>query len=377
MITRYTITPNRVQLTPYVPATAAGKWLDSVAATYDHPWRDRAAVVADYCAGRPTPGDVVTEEVIGVGSTVAVYDRWQSRGWDDGDTVTYAVARNAAGEWQEFHVATDRCDAGNRAVIDATTEAAEAYEAHLRAEAERIARERAEEAARAEAERIARERVSPEKGAFVIVAKGRKVPVGTVGRLFYTASSEYGMRAGIATSTRTEKRTGRNGTEYDSAADVVWTALDNLAVILPEMPADAREVDALYRCAAAVYAHAAARAEVDTDAEDYVRAGAVMDAFAALWAWASQARERFAVMLAWSPADLPRVDRDTPRTVEEVCECVETMPEVAHRAAQIAEAWVPDLADSTRALLASTLGVVYAPTKRARAPRKTPARATA
>jgi hypothetical protein len=185
------------------------------------------------------------------------------------------------------------------------------------------------------------------------------------------------MRAGIATSTRTEKRTGRNGTEYDSAADVVWTALDNLAVILPEMPADAREVDALYRCAAAVYAHAAARAEVDTDAEDYVRAGAVMDAFAALWAWASQARERFAVMLAWSPADLPRVDRDTPRTVEEVCECVETMPEVAHRAAQIAEAWVPDLADSTRALLASTLGVVYAPTKRARAPRKTPARATA
>jgi len=334
-------------------------------------------VIADYRAGRPTPGDVVTEEVIGVGSTVAVYDRWQSRGWDDGDTVTYAVARNAAGEWQEFHVATDRCDAGNRAVIDATTEAAEAYEAHLRAEAERIARERAEEAARAEAERVARERVSPEKGAFVIVAKGRKVPVGTVGRLFYTAPSEYGMRAGIATSTRTEKRTGRNGTEYDSAADVAWTALDNLAVIRPEMPADAREVDALYRCAAAVYAHAAARAEVDLDAGDYVRAGAVMDAFAALWTWASQARERFAVMLAWAPADLPRVDRDTPRTVEEVCECVETMPEVAHRAAQIAEAWVPDLADSTRALLASTLGVVYAPTKRARAPRKTPARATA
>jgi len=377
MITRYTITPNRVQLTPYVPATAAGKWLDSVAATYDHPWRDRAAVIADYCAGRPTPGDVVTEEVIGVGSTVAVYDRWQSRGWDDGDTVTYAVARNAAGEWQEFHVATDRCDAGNRAVVDATTEAAEAYEAHLRAEAERVARERAAEAARAEAERVARERVSPDKGAFVIVAKGRKVPVGTVGRLFYTAPSEYGMRAGIATSTRTEKRTGRNGTEYDSAADVAWTALDNLAVIRPEMPADAREVDALYRCAAAVYAHAAARAEVDLDAEDYVRAGAVMDAFAALWAWASQARERFAVMLAWLPADLPRIDRDTPRTVEDVCECVETMPEVAHRAAQIAEAWVPDLADSTRALLASTLGVVYAPTKRARAPRKTPARATA
>ncbi len=377
MITRYTITPNRVQITPYVPATAAGKWLDSVAATYDHPWRDRAAVIADYCAGRPTPGDVVTEEVIGVGSTVAVYDRWQSRGWDDGDTVTYAVARNAAGEWQEFHVATDRCDAGNRAVVDATTEAAEAYEAHLRAEAERVARERAAEAARAEAERVARERVSPDKGAFVIVAKGRKVPVGTVGRLFYTAPSEYGMRAGIATSTRTEKRTGRNGTEYDSAADVVWTALDNLAVILPEMPADAREVDALYRCAAAVYAHAAARAEVDLDAEDYVRAGAVMDAFAALWAWASQARERFAVMLAWLPADLPRIDRDTPRTVEDVCECVETMPEVAHRAAQIAEAWVPDLADSTRALLASTLGVVYAPTKRARAPRKTAARATA
>lgn len=377
MITRYTITPNRVQLTPYVPATAAGKWLDSVAATYDHPWRDRAAVIADYRDGRPTPGDVVTEEVIGVGSTVAVYDRWQSRGWDDGDTVIYAVARNAAGEWQEFHVATVGCDAGNHAVVDATTEAAEAYEAHLRAEAERVARERAAEAARAEAERIARERVSPEKGAFVIVAKGRKVPVGAVGRLFYTAPSEYGMRAGIATSTRTEKRTGRNGTEYDSAADVVWTALDNLAVILPEMPADAREVDALYRYAAAVYAHAAARAEVDIDAEDYVRAGAVMDAFAVLWAWASQARERFAVMLAWSPADLPRIDRDTPRTVEDVCECVETMPEVAHRAAQIAEAWVPDLADSTRALLASTLGVVYAPTKRARAPRKTAARATA
>lgn len=377
MITRYTITPNRVQLTPYVPATAAGKWLDSVAATYDHPWRDRAAVIADYRAGRPTPGDVVTEEVIGVGSTVAVYDRWQSRGWDDGDTVTYAVARNAAGEWQEFHVATDRCDEGNHAVVDATTEAAEAYEAHLRAEAERVACERAEAAERAEAERVARERVSPDKGSFVIIAKGRKVPVGTVGRLFYTAESEYGMRAGIATTTRTEKRVGRNGTAYDSAADVVWTALDNVAVILPEMPADAREVDALYRCAAAVYAHAAARAEVDLDAEDYVRAGAVMDAFAALWTWASQARERFAVMLAWAPADLPRVDRDTPRTVEDVCECVETMPEVAHRVAQIAEVWVPDLADSTRALLASTLGVVYAPTKRARAPRKTPARATA
>ena len=52
------------------------------------------------------------------------------------------------------------------------------------------------------------------KGARVVVVRGRKVPRGTTGRVFWTGVSEWGERVGIK----------------DDAGAVHWTALSNVEV---------------------------------------------------------------------------------------------------------------------------------------------------
>jgi len=389
MIHLYTVSSVRQTIEPYFPGTAAARYADSRPAVYDHPYRGRAEVVADFIAGRPTPGDAVTVEVLGEGTTVAVYGRSESRGWDDHDWCTYATFRTPEGTWREVLVAVDGQHPGNTATADASAEVLAAYEAHLEAERARV---RAEEHARREAERLARElreRAAVDRGRFVIVAKGRKVPVGIVGRVFYTTESEFGDRAGIATSTRTEQRMSARGRMVDAAVDVVWVAASNLDVLLEELPASPAEVELLYRCAAAVCDHARARQfagqraalaaadaageyapPIDTDAP-------VVDAFTALWRWAVERPERLAVMLAYRPAELPRLDADAPRTLEEVCEAVETAYDVARELSRRAAEW--DGSDDARAVIRASvegcLGVVYAPPVKARRTRE--AKATA
>lgn len=77
----------------------------------------------------------------------------------------------------------------NNAVVDATSEVVAKYKAW---EAERQQRERAR--------RDALEAATPRKGKRVVVRKGRKIPIGTEGDVFWCGQYEYGplghLRAG-------------------------------------------------------------------------------------------------------------------------------------------------------------------------------------
>jgi hypothetical protein len=66
---------------------------------------------------------------------------------------------------------------GARAEVDATPEAREIYEAHL----EEVARQKELREAAARADREEKERNRPVRGKKMVVTRGRKVPVGTVG----------------------------------------------------------------------------------------------------------------------------------------------------------------------------------------------------
>lgn len=94
-----------------------------------------------------------------------------------------------------------------RAVTDATEEVKAAYAAYVeRREAE------AREAARIrEAKTIARYK-------DVRVVKGRKVPIGTTGRVFWYGPTQYGYRVGIETA----------------SGERMFTAASNVEVILSE-----------------------------------------------------------------------------------------------------------------------------------------------
>jgi hypothetical protein len=106
--------------------------------------------------------------------------------------------------------------------IDATPEVQAKYAAWL--EIERQKQEKLEAQRRFEARIAEEKRVT--RGKRVVVARGRKVPQGTTGIVFWVGDSQWGLKVGIATSERKDAR-GRN-------LDVAWTYEKNCDVILPE-----------------------------------------------------------------------------------------------------------------------------------------------
>ena len=73
-------------------------------------------------------------------------------------------------------------------------------------------------------------------GANVRVARGRKVPVGTTGKLVAVLEGQWGKRAGITTSGRRDP-SGR-------FADMVWTAESNVEMIVDPVAVEAKAVAA-------------------------------------------------------------------------------------------------------------------------------------
>lgn len=94
------------------------------------------------------------------------------------------------------------CSTFGHAVVDATPEVVAAYEA-WQAEVE-AKRQAAEQARRLEAAKAAWN--APAVGKTMRVARGRKVPVGTTGEVFWLGAGNYGPRAGLALSNRTDAR---------------------------------------------------------------------------------------------------------------------------------------------------------------------------
>lgn len=362
-ITRYTVTDTRKIMTPYVPGTAETGW-SGVDAVYDAPRAETSDVVAAYKRGEFVNGYSVDVRTVGVGTTVDIQWRYESRGWDDGAECERVTYRDEAGEWIT-ETARVRDGYSYTSVyetsVDATSEIRAAYAAHLaRLDAEERARiiAQQEERVRVEA-RQARAEVA--RGKFVVVARGRNVPVGTVGRVFYCRVSDGAyptLRAGLATTSRLDDN-GR-------AADVAWSAASNCDVLMQEMPADPADVERLYAFAGALAAHLpdGRGAGVDAPAEVFPRE----------WERACAEPWRLAVFAAYSPADLTtelrRAAREH-RSIDEVLECVESSPDARDALASLvtARAQIPatdaeGLAAwrrAVRAVIVPCVGVVYVP----------------
>ncbi len=138
-----------------------------------------------------------------------VVARREANFWDDSDF--YAVVWED-GKSREIQYGTTRAWTYNSsAVVDASPEVKAAYEA---AETEaRVAY--AEYLERLETERLAG---LPTKGKTVKVVKGRKIPVGTVGTVFWYGDGQWGWRVGL---------------EFEGKRE--FTAADNVEV-LTEVP---------------------------------------------------------------------------------------------------------------------------------------------
>lgn len=113
-----------------------------------------------------------------------------------------------------------RRDYSNEVTIDATPEVLEYYKVWQQGRQFRIS-ESAYDNRQYEAYQ---DRITPNKGKFVEVVKGRKVPRGTKGLVFWTGHDNWGnVKVGIATSPNKNSR--------GHWVDVVWTASSNCKVL--------------------------------------------------------------------------------------------------------------------------------------------------
>lgn len=156
--------------------------------------------------------DLVTEAYVGrvVGMTTRV-ERVMS---DVYDYVTYAVCAEADGSFREHQVSDPD---GFRSAVDADADLIARWHAWEKAEEDRKARERDAAYARQIKEREEAEARTPRKGRTVRVVKGRKVPIGTVGRCIWRGESAYGPRVGI---------------KVEGVAEPYWTAASNVEVVV-------------------------------------------------------------------------------------------------------------------------------------------------
>lgn len=114
----------------------------------------------------------------------------------DGEYTYWAVVANPDGSFEQIHYgstypgySTADVDAPAAAMAAWTTE-----KALREAEARKRAAEHAAETERYEAEQRAR---TPRRGSIVRVVKGRKVPIGTEGTVFWAGDSTWGLRIGL------------------------------------------------------------------------------------------------------------------------------------------------------------------------------------
>lgn len=92
-----------------------------------------------------------------------------------------------------------------------------------------------QDAARVRSEEIAREAsaraeaLKPQKGRIVEVFKGRKIPLGTKGFVFWEGTDRYGnAKVGVATTNRKVQAPGQR---FASFVDVVWVAASNCRAV--------------------------------------------------------------------------------------------------------------------------------------------------
>lgn len=195
-----------------------GHEFDRVLHAYDCPDRNKYGM-GDGCVGHRCSyaGPLYLEETH-VGLVLGIGER---NGYNDSDF--YATVWNPAkGCPETFEYASTRgWSYPNSAVVDATPEVRAAYEAYLAVKADE-----------ARKEREAVEANTPRMGKLVRVVRGRKVAVGTVGRIFWMGEAQK------YSPSRWAKSTTKIGIALDDTKDargryanVAWTYAENVEVV--------------------------------------------------------------------------------------------------------------------------------------------------
>jgi len=309
-------------------------------------------------------------------------DRW---GFDDYESSVHAVWKDSAGRWRQGFVCWTKDlgegPTGCAVVEDATPEARAEYAAWRAAEDAREAAERAARRAAADARAAHASARVVQRDRFVVVRRGRKTPVGTVGRVFWLGNPrQYAWRVTVQAGLQTTEHTEPGPKGYARAKDAVFVDAANLDVLLPSMPEDHAEVVALYRCAAFVVELADLVLATDTTAEGETPRD-LQDVFTALWTRLYASPCGLAVALACGPSvgGLPKLSDTATYTVDEVLEAVESdaaarveleraVEEIVRGTARSADA-LRASAVALRATVCGTLGVSYAPPVTAKKPR--------
>ncbi len=135
--------------------------------------------------------------------------------YDDSDFYAVVWDEEDSSLKKVYYASTSHYTYENVAEVDATPE----VKAKAREWLFKWAMEQLRKADKEKAER-------PEVGKMVKVVKGRKVKLGTTGKMFWAGTDRWGkLKVGVATSEK--KENGRY-------VDVVWTWVDNVEVINPE-----------------------------------------------------------------------------------------------------------------------------------------------
>ena len=160
---------------------------------YRHVWDKKRFDEPDLIERASSYGNLYFEE-LHAGHVVSLFDRYVG----DGESVYGAIIWDpSTNEFDEVVFADDRGPRGPVAVIDAPAHVLQAWENEL--ERRRLERRRVY----TENERLRREekeaeyKRTPRRGSVVRIVRGRKVPIGIVGTVFWVGDSQWGPRAGI------------------------------------------------------------------------------------------------------------------------------------------------------------------------------------
>lgn len=164
----------------------------------------------------PRPRNGVVSHLGLVLEVSSAMERIMSDVWD---YTTYATVWNMAeGRTDKVYLGCSEFGKEREAEVDATPEILAAYQAKIAAD---TARREAELEAKREQEAQSRIR-EIKRGHQAIVARGRKVPRGIEGRVFWLGRQRFGWRAGLETE----------------AGETIWIDVANLDRVLPPKPED-------------------------------------------------------------------------------------------------------------------------------------------
>ena len=134
--------------------------------------------------------------------------------------------------YHNFMVGFAEIDRGHKfsVIVDAPMEMIKLWKSAVQAELDRSNAARAAWLKKKDDELQERLRKAPSKNKIVEVVKGRKVPLGTIGKVLYEKEDKYGRSVLIATSNR-QAPTNKNGITYNNYIDTLWVNESNVQVL--------------------------------------------------------------------------------------------------------------------------------------------------